>query len=92
MSNRKRTLAAPQAPAAAIAPDPNPTQGGVAYPAHWTPGQLLDLRRFTDGSYRCTVLGEEPDHQTRNFVEFESSFAAQTFVSTWYVSVKGRMR
>ena len=31
----------------------------VKHPAHWVKGQLLDLKRYTDGTYRCTLLGEE---------------------------------
>jgi hypothetical protein len=91
MSDRKRHTAAQGVPRAPIAPDPLPAQGDVAYPAHWTPGQLLDLRKFTDGSYRCTILGEEPDFQTRNFIEFPSSYAAQQFVSIWYTPAKARV-
>jgi hypothetical protein len=53
-------------------------------PAHWIKGQLLDLKRFTDGSYRATLLGEEYDPQAGNSVSFDSSHAAQSFISEWY--------
>jgi hypothetical protein len=52
------------------------------YPEHWIPGALLDLKRFTDGSYRCTLLGETYDGE--NGIEFTSATEAQEFVSTWY--------
>lgn len=59
-------------------------------PAHWQKGALLDLQRFHDGSFRATLLGEEADHAKANFVEFDSSFAAQQFVSQWYQPGHGR--
>lgn len=52
-------------------------------PASWIKGQLLDLRRFKDGSYKATLLGEEIGED--NYIEFESSYAAQQFVSHWYL-------
>ncbi len=54
------------------------------YPSHWIKGQLLDLKRFADGSYRATLLGEEYDAQKGNALEFDSAFAAQAFMSQWY--------
>lgn len=53
-------------------------------PAHWIRGQLLDLRRFTDGSFLATALGEEYKPELANGVRFDSSFEAQSFVSAWY--------
>jgi hypothetical protein len=95
MSNRKRDKVrrweAPEAPQAAIVPETLPSQGGVSYPAHWIPGTLLDLRKFTDGSYRATILGEEVDFQTHNFIDFASSHDAQQFTSTWYMPAKARV-
>jgi hypothetical protein len=90
MSNRKRSVAVKDIEEQAIAVK-LPELNGTAYPSHWTPGQLLDLKRFTDGSYQATILGEQVDHQTRNFVEFDSSYAAQAFVSTWYQPGKARV-
>lgn len=63
------------------------------YPPEWLPGQLLDLKRFTDGSFRATLLGEvydpkEPDRVPS--MAFDSTFAAQSFVSWWYSSAKLR--
>ena len=53
-------------------------------PKHWTKGQLLDLRRYGDGSYKATIMGEDPKPELANFVEFDNSFDAQNFISTWY--------
>lgn len=74
-------------PPAELAPT---TPDQVKHPAHWTKGQLLDLKRFTDGSYRATLLGEEYDPEKANAVSFDSSFAAQNFVSWWYTPARGR--
>ena len=54
------------------------------YPEHWIPGQLLDLKRFSDGSFRATLLGEEFKPELANAVEFASGYDAQQFVSHWY--------
>ena len=78
MSNRRRQ-AAPEAPQAEIGVTPLP-----AYPPHWNKGQLLDLKKFTDGSARATLLGEDYDPQTNNAVHFDSLWAAQSFISAWY--------
>lgn len=60
------------------------------WPFHWLPGQLLDLKRYTDGSCRATLLGEEYDPETDNAMHFDSTFAAQNFVSWWYQDPKSR--
>jgi len=53
-------------------------------PEHWIQGQLLDLRRYTNGTFIATLLGEElkPDHT--NAVLLPSADDAQQFVSRWY--------
>ena len=56
----------------------------IPYPPDWIPGSLLDLKRFTDGSYRATLLGEDYKPELANGIEFASSFEAQQFVSWWY--------
>lgn len=62
-------------------------------PAHWQRGALLDLKRFSDGSYRATLLGETYDpSEPIPCMEFDSSFAAQQFVSHWYMPERGRMQ
>lgn len=60
------------------------------WPSHWLPGQLLDLKRYTDGSCRATLLGEEYDPETDNAMHFDSTFAAQNFVSWWYLPAMAR--
>lgn len=59
-------------------------------PPDWIPGSLLDLKRFNDGSYRATLLGEEYDPELANGIEFDSSYAAQQFVSWWYQAALAR--
>lgn len=56
----------------------------TAYPAHWIVGQLLDLKRFSDGTYRATLLGEEWNPERDNAVTFANAQDAQFFVSAWY--------
>lgn len=63
-------------------PPETPTE--PTYPAGWVKGQLLDLKRFTDGSYRATLLGEDYKPELANAINFASSFDAQNFVSWWY--------
>jgi hypothetical protein len=58
----------------------------IDIPAHWIPGQLLDLRRYQGGVYRATLLGEEIDREHPNYLEFDSSFDAQQFISGWYAN------
>lgn len=56
----------------------------IPYPEHWIPGTLLDLRRFNDGSFKATIMGEEPKLDESNVLAFDSGHAAQQFVSIWY--------
>lgn len=56
----------------------------INVPAHWIKGSLLDLKRFSDGSYQATLLGEEFKPEIANGIQFESGHDAQAFVSTWY--------
>ena len=62
------------------------------YPPHWLPGQLLDLKRYGDGTFRATLLGEEYDPELGNGIEFDSTYAAQQFTSWWYSSAMQRER
>ena len=52
-------------------------------PKHWRKGALIDLKRFSNGSYRATLLGEEPKD---GCIDFDSSTAAQNWISAWYVA------
>jgi hypothetical protein len=56
------------------------------YPKHWIPGQLLDLRRYSDGHYAATLLGEDLKPDLSNAMIFDSSHDAQQFTSKWYCS------
>lgn len=54
------------------------------YPSHWQRGALLDLKRFSDGTCRATLLGETADPKLGNELRFDSTWEAQAFVSAWY--------
>jgi hypothetical protein len=56
----------------------------LSVPVHWTKGQLLDLRRFGDGSFLAVALGEEPKPDQSNVMRFDSTFEAQNWISAWY--------
>lgn len=56
----------------------------ISVPAHWIKGQLLDLKRFDDGTFLATALGEEFKPALANGIQFASGWAAQEFVSQWY--------
>lgn len=60
------------------------------YPPGWIPGSLLDLKRYTNGSYRATLLGEQYDPEKANGIDFDSSHDAQAFVSWWYLPAAAR--
>jgi hypothetical protein len=65
----------------------------INYPPHWLPGQLLDLKRYIDGSYRATLLGDNDDPKQDYIapsVHFESSREAQAFTSWWYQPAAAR--
>src|SRR6185312_10799581 len=52
------------------------------YPDYWRRGQLIDLKRFNDGSFKAYLLGdciEKP-----KYVDFSNSADAQAFISWWY--------
>lgn len=55
--------------------------GDVNVPPHWIKGQLLDLKRYTDGTYSARLLG---DDDKADSMTFASSHEAQSFVSAWY--------
>jgi hypothetical protein len=52
-----------------------------AYPDHWIRGQLLDLKKYHDGSARAWALG---DDEKQPSLGFESLHEAQNFISAWY--------
>lgn len=53
-------------------------------PDEWIKGSLLNLRRYHDGSFIATLLGEDINKERTNCMQFDSAFAAQQFVSQWY--------
>lgn len=62
-------------------------------PPHWIKGQLLDLKRYADGTYKATLLGDNDDPKreySAPCVTFDSSMAAQQFVSEWYQPAQQR--
>lgn len=61
---------------------------GFTYPSEWVKGQLLDLKRYSDGTFTAVLLGEDPAYRPK--VEFPSAFEAQAFTSEWYQREAGR--
>jgi hypothetical protein len=57
-------------------------------PKGWVKGQLLDLRRYSDGSFKAYRLGEYDDQAPH--MDFDSSYQAQAFTSHWYQREQGR--
>lgn len=62
----------------------------MKYPPHWIPGQLLDLKRYGDGTFRASLLGETAKPELANFIDFDSAHAAQQFTSWWYLPAMQR--
>src|SRR5690348_2532328 len=58
------------------------------YPAAWLRGQLLNLRRFTDGHFTATLLGDEAKNP--DVVVFPSGWEAQQFIAWWYAPTSVR--
>lgn len=54
------------------------------YPIHWQRGQLLDLKRYSDSTFRARLLGDVAEKPEE--IEFASSHDAQAFVSWWYAT------
>jgi len=45
---------------------------------------LLDLKRYSDGHFEATLLGERAEADGSNVVRFDSGYDAQQFTSAWY--------
>lgn len=62
-----------------------------AIPQHWIKGQLLDVKRYSNGSFVVVAFGEEAakDEEVPS-MKFASTFDAQAFVSDWYKPGEGR--
>lgn len=55
-------------------------------PNHWIKGQLLDVRKYTDGTYHAKLAheGKKPNGEEAEMIIFESSEQANQFLSKWY--------
>lgn len=51
------------------------------HPPHWVRGQLLNMRKYSDGTFHATLANED---ETAPVLIFPSSWEAQQFVSQWY--------
>lgn len=61
---------------------------GYAIPMSWIKGQLLDVKRYSDGTYDIYELGA--DIRDAQNMHFNSSWECQDFVSWWYQREAGR--
>jgi hypothetical protein len=66
------------------------TRTGSRYPAHWEPGQLLNVRQFTDGSRVVCLLHEDPERAETETLTFDNASDAQEFVAWWYAPAAAR--
>lgn len=57
----------------------------------WKRGELLNVRRYSDGTFRITRLGDEYDPSKANGLESNRE-EAQEFVSHWYAPSSVRER
>lgn len=57
-------------------------------PPTWQRGELLDVRRFEDGTIKVGRMLDDP--KNRKELKFPSSWEAQKFVSHWYAPSEGR--
>jgi hypothetical protein len=54
-------------------------------PKHWQQGALIDLKRYSDGSFKAVLAGEDISKPETEVVEFPSAREAQAWISSWYV-------
>ena len=62
----------------------------IDIPPTWRKGALLNLKRYSDGTYRATLLGDCDDPKKDYIapaVTFENSYTAQQWISEWYQPV-----
>lgn len=52
-------------------------------PPEWRKGELLNVRKYTDGQFRITRLGDEFDASKLNGIILNSD-DCQCFISDWY--------
>jgi hypothetical protein len=46
------------------------------YPAHWEPGQLLNVRQFSDGTRVVSLLHDDPERAETQTLTFANSYDA----------------
>lgn len=63
----------------------------MSLPSHWIRGQLIDLRRYSDGTFKAVLLGEEMNQEHPNWIELSNADTAQALVSWWYAPESVRM-
>jgi hypothetical protein len=56
----------------------------IAVPQEWIKGELLNVQRFSDGSYTISRLQDEPRDPRTQMLKFDNSSDCQNFVSRWY--------
>lgn len=47
-------------------------------------GQLLDLQRYSDGTFKALLLGDTANDEGSNVLNLPSAHEAQAMVSWWY--------
>lgn len=55
-------------------------------PEGWIKGQLLDLKRYGDGTFDAFQLGSDEKQARKNgqYISFHRTREAQEFISDWY--------
>lgn len=53
-------------------------------PQEWIRGQLLDLQRYSDGTFKALLLGDKANDEGSNVLNLPSAHEAQELVSWWY--------
>lgn len=62
----------------------------TSIPSNWIKGELLDVRRYANGSFRITRLAEDASIEDNQAIEFASTETCQEFVSWWYTQEQSR--
>lgn len=57
-------------------------------PKGWTRGELLNVQRYSDGTFKISRLHVEKDEP----LVLTNPFDAQQFVSWWYAPIEARRR
>jgi hypothetical protein len=54
----------------------------IEVPVAWIKGQLLDVKRYSDGSYKVFDLYDQSEKPP--FIHFDNTSDCQNFISEWY--------